>query len=102
MDKYNGLEYIREQIEAFKKGGKMGKCPGCGKVQCECNGGKVAKGESGIHIKESHKGLFTKKAKAAGQGVQEYASHVLANKGKYDSSTVRQANFARNSKGWHH
>lgn len=29
--------------------------------------------KSGIHIKPSHEGLFTKKAEAAGKGVQEYA-----------------------------
>lgn len=34
----------------------------------------------GIHIKPSHRGLFTEKAHRAGMGVQEYASHVLANK----------------------
>lgn len=54
----------------------------------------------GIHIKPSHKGLFTEKANRAGMGVQAYASHVLANKEDYPSSTVRQANFARNSKSW--
>lgn len=56
--------------------------------------------ESGIHIKKSHKGLFTNKANAAGMGVQEYARHVLANKEKYPSSTVKQANFARNASHW--
>ena len=54
----------------------------------------------GIHIKPSHKGLFTEKANRAGMGVQAYASHVLANKEDYPSSTVKQANFARNSKSW--
>lgn len=56
----------------------------------------------GIHIKPSHRGLFTEKAHRAGMGVQEYASHVLANKEDYPSSTVKQANFAKNASGWKH
>lgn len=51
----------------------------------------------GIHIKKSHRGLFTKEAKEHGMGVQEFASHVLANKDKYSSEVVKRANFARNS-----
>ncbi len=55
--------------------------------------------ESGgsIHIKKSHRGLFTKEAKAHGMGVQEFASHVLANKDKYSPEVVKRANFARNA-----
>lgn len=56
----------------------------------------------GIHINPAHKGQFTSKAKRAGMGVQEYASHVLANKEDYPSSTVKQANFAKNAAGWKH
>lgn len=51
----------------------------------------------GIHIKKSHRGLFTKEAKAHGIGVQEFASHVLANKDKYSPEVVKRANFARNA-----
>ncbi len=51
----------------------------------------------GIHIKKSHRGLFTKEAKEHGMGVQEFASHVLANKDKYSSEVVKRANFARNA-----
>lgn len=54
-----------------------------------------------IHIKESHKGLFTAKAKRAGRSVQEHASHVLANKEDYPSSTVKQAAFAKAASKWH-
>lgn len=50
-----------------------------------------------IHIKESHRGLFTKEAKEHGMGVQEFASHVLANKDKYSPEVVKRANFARNA-----
>jgi hypothetical protein len=57
---------------------------------------------SGIHINPAHKGEFTAKAKRAGMGVQAYASRVLANKDQYPTSTVRQANFARNAKGFSH
>lgn len=58
--------------------------------------------KSGIHIKKSHEGLFTKKAKAHGMSASKFASHVLANKDKYSSATVKQANFARNASKWHH
>lgn len=51
----------------------------------------------GIHIKKSHRGLFTKEAKEHGMRVQEFASHVLANKDKYSPEVVKRANFARNS-----
>lgn len=70
-----GLNLLRESIERLKSGGK-------------------------IHIKKSHRGLFTKKAKAAKMGVQEYARHVLANKEDFNSGTVKQANFARNAASW--
>lgn len=52
-----------------------------------------------IKINPDKRGVFTKKAKAAGYGVQEYARHVLANKDKYPASTRKQANFARNFGG---
>lgn len=50
-----------------------------------------------IHIKKSHRGLFTEEAKSHGMGVQEFASHVLANKDKYSPEVVKRANFARNA-----
>ena len=51
----------------------------------------------GIHIKKSHRGLFTKEAKEHGMGVQEFASHVLANKDKYSPEVIKRANFAKNA-----
>ena len=57
---------------------------------------------SGININPKHKGLFTAKAKKAGMGVQEFASHVLANKDQYDKATVEQANFAHNAPKFNH
>lgn len=51
----------------------------------------------GIHIKKSHRGLFTKEAKEHGMGVQEFASHVLANKDMYSPEVVKRATFARNA-----
>ena len=55
--------------------------------------------KSGIHIKESHKGLFTAKAKRAGMGVQAYAHKVMrAPEGHYDSATRKQASFAITAK----
>lgn len=58
--------------------------------------------KSGIHINPAHKGAFTKKAKAAGMSVQGFASKVLANKSNYSSSTVKQANFAKNATKFKH
>lgn len=56
--------------------------------------------ESGIHIKPENRGKFTESAKRAGMGVQEYASHILANKDEYSSTLVKRANFARNASKW--
>jgi hypothetical protein len=61
----------------------------------------VREGGSGIHIKKSHEGLFTAKAKAAGMGIQAYASKVLASDSA-SPATKKQANFAKNAKKWHH
>ncbi len=62
----------------------------------------VLKDGSGIHINPKNKGKFTASANAAGMGVQEFASHVLANKDNYSSTQVKRANFARNAAGWKH
>lgn len=58
------------------------------------------KKRSGIKINPAHRGAFTRKAKAAGMGVQSFARIVLAkkNKSKYSASTRKQANFARNQR----
>jgi len=61
---------------------------------------RVVRRRSKIRIKPSNRGKFTAKAKRAGMGVQAYARKVLANKKRYPSSTVRQANFARNAAKW--
>ena len=53
-----------------------------------------------IKIKPSHKGLFTKKAKAAGKSVQAEAAAVLAPGSKASAATKKQAIFARNAKKW--
>lgn len=57
---------------------------------------------SGIHIKKSHEGEFTAFAKRMGMSVQAAAAHVLAHKRDYPASRVKQANFARNAKGFSH
>lgn len=62
--------------------------------------GKTKMAKSGIHIKPSRRGLFTAKAKRHGKSVQAYAAFVLANKGRFSSTLVRQANFARNAAKW--
>ncbi len=55
---------------------------------------------SGIHIKKSHKGLFTAKAKRVGKSVGAYARQVLKKGSKASASTKKQANFARNASKW--
>lgn len=55
----------------------------------------------GIHIKKENRGKFTASAHKAGMSVQEFANHVLRNKGKYSSTQVKRANFARNASKWH-
>ena len=62
----------------------------------------MAKKKSGIHIKPENKGRFTKKAKAQGEGVQEYASEVLEKDSKASAETKKQANFAKNAAKWNH
>lgn len=57
---------------------------------------------SSIYIKPSNRGKFTASAKRAGMGVQEYASHILANKEDYSPTLVKRANFARNASKWKH
>lgn len=54
--------------------------------------------KSGIKIKKANKGKFTKKAKAAGMSVQEFAKHVKAHPENYSGTTRQEANFARNAK----
>lgn len=55
-----------------------------------------------IYIKPSKRGTFTAAAKKRGQGVQEFASKVLANKDNYSPAMVKKANFARNASKWNH
>jgi len=47
-----------------------------------------------INIKPSHRGLFTKKAHAAGKSVQTYANEKAGSGGKLG----KEANFARMAK----
>lgn len=62
----------------------------------------IPRAKSGIHIKKKNKGKFTKSAKEHGMGVQQFASHVLANKDKYSPTLVKRANFAKNSTKFKH
>jgi len=65
------------------------------------NGSSKSKG-SGIHINPGHKGEFTRKAKAHGESVQEYANEVLKPGRKASAATEKLANFARNAKKFKH
>ena len=54
-------------------------------------------------LNPANKGKFTASAKAAGKGVQGFASQVLsAPKGQYSATQRRRANFARNAAHWKH
>lgn len=55
---------------------------------------------SKIYIKPKNRGKFTASAKRAGKSVQGYASYILANKGKFSSTLVRRANFAKQASKW--
>lgn len=52
-----------------------------------------------INIKKKNRGKFTKKAKAAGNSVQEEASKVLKSKTATPLQKKR-ANFAKNAAKW--
>ena len=80
----NAIKIPDDIIDYFKSGGNL----------------KI-KGKSGIHIKEKNKGKFTESAKKAGQSVQEHAKSVL-NDPNATPLQKKRANFARNSKKWHH
>lgn len=55
-----------------------------------------------IHIKESHKGLFTEKAQAAHKSVQAYGKYVIDHPDEFSPTTRKQAQFAVNAQGWNH
>lgn len=56
----------------------------------------------GIQINPKNKGKFTKKADAKDMTVQEFANEVMNNKEDYSTTTVKQANFAKNAKKFKH
>ena len=59
--------------------------------------------KSGIHINPANRGKFTDWAKHRHMTAQEAARMVMsAPKGRYSSSVRREANFARNAKGFKH
>ena len=59
---------------------------------------KMAKGGKWIQSAIKRPGAFTKKAQAAGMGVQEFANKVSANPEEYPTRTRRQANLAKTLK----
>lgn len=52
---------------------------------------------SGIHIKPSHRGIFTRAASRAGESVQEHAESVLHSP-EASKKEKQEANFARMAK----
>ena len=65
-----------------------------GGMPCYECGGMYAYG--GIHIDPAKKGTFKAQATRMGMGVQEAASHIMANREDYSPAMVRKANFAKN------
>ena len=55
----------------------------------------VKEGDDWIQKAVKRPGAFTRKAKAAGMSVQQFAAHVDKNKSKYSTRTERQANLAQ-------
>ncbi len=55
-----------------------------------------SKADGGIHIDPSKKGTFKAQATRMNMGVQEAASHILANKEDYSPEMVKKAVFAHN------
>jgi hypothetical protein len=55
-----------------------------------------------INIKKSHRGLFTKEAKAAGVSVAKFTNKVLVPGSRYSKAVKKRANFARNARKWNH
>ena len=55
---------------------------------------------SGIHIKESHKGLLHKKL-GIKEGKEIPLSKLKVNEGD-SPATVKQKTFAKNARSWHH
>ena len=55
-----------------------------------------------IKKKASHKGLFTKKAKAAGTTVAKLAAKDSKPGAKVSAATKKQAVFAKNARSWSH
>ena len=65
------------------------------------SGDQHAPGYSGIHIKKSHRGLYTARAKAQGHSVQEQARLDLANP-NVSGTIKKRANFAKEAGTWNH
>jgi hypothetical protein len=61
----------------------------------EQNMAKKSGGGKWIQKAIKRPGAFRAKAKRAGMSTSEFANHVLANKDKYDTRTIRQAVLAK-------
>ncbi len=59
-------------------------------------------GEDPIHIKPSRVGTFTDAAQRHHEGVQAFATQVLAHPGDFSEHTEKQAEFAHNARKFKH
>jgi len=80
---------LKQELKDLKKGAKTLK----GKYVAKAD--EVEEDKDWIQGAVKRPGAFTKKAKAAGMSVQQFAKHVDDNKSKYSTRTERQANLAQ-------
>lgn len=64
------------------------------------NFSKAANGKKIEPLNPEHKGELTEKAQAHHMSVSGFAHYVMAHKDNFDTSTIKQANFAINAAGW--
>jgi hypothetical protein len=92
---------VKKEVKALQKAGKTLKDTPVVKADkidtANYKGQKFGVKEDDDWIQKAVKrpGAFTRKAKAAGQSVQQFAKTVDANPGKYSTRTKKQANLAQ-------
>jgi len=78
-----GAELFRKRVHGYAKGS-----------------GNVKRSKNFQPVNPAHRGDFTRKAKAAGMSVDQYANKVLSPSSTASTQTKRQAAFTRARKTW--
>ena len=81
----------QDQLEVAMEKGKQA----IGTLGATTKGTSYAEDKDWIQKAVKRPGAFTRKAKAAGMGVQQFAKNVDDNPGKYSTRTKKQANLAQ-------